>query len=207
MPHWAKIEPRSSSMVADHASNVPLQIDSLVFRFLFKRIHYLFATNYFRTSGDEQTIIFGLTTSDHCSEMCKASYLSGNSCDNGLSCTAKSECIKAVESSCNCSINFRCKDEDHSVNSHSDNPPSDKSKSDNSQLDNPPSDNTNSDQKNSENLGKNDPDLLLSEDKDPDSSNSDKKSGRKRSSQKSSSSSYSHSKYSSTRLTLFLFYF
>jgi hypothetical protein len=190
------------------------------FDILFFFIHIFVTQTYSRTSGDERTIIFGLTTSEHCSEMCKASYLSDNSCDHGLSCTAKSECIKSVKSSCNCSINFKCKDGDQSPSdsSHSDDSTSDdnsnldKKHNDNPNSDNPNSDDTDSGKKHSDDSDSDtkpsedsdsDPtpsdtsvsditDSDISDNKDLDNSDSDKS---QRSSQKLSSTSYSHSKY------------
>jgi len=35
--------------------------------------------------------------------------LSNNSCDYGLSCQAKSQCVQSIETTCNCSVVLRCK--------------------------------------------------------------------------------------------------
>ena len=54
-------------------------------------------------------MIHSKETSDHCGKMCKLPYLSENSCDVGLSCNSKSECIKSEKNSCNCTVTFKCK--------------------------------------------------------------------------------------------------
>ena len=64
------------------------------------------------SSGKPKTTIFGRTTGEHCGEMCKSSYLSDNSCPHhGMSCTTKSECLKSVKASCNCSLTLKCKED------------------------------------------------------------------------------------------------